>query len=266
MTRFMYLLPLVAAGLLATTSPASANFIVKFDYGGGQITIDGTANTVTATGGASVSGAIITATATEIDILNLVVSSTGTTGGFKLSGSIADSNSPGTTVGTIDFSSLKVTNQTGVSGFNTLTIATGDTGFTSPVGNPITLTSSASVTASGTNSHNGSLVMNSYLDHTNTQFGTPAGGAAPTVTINPIAPGASGSGNTSALISGSGTYSLTQIAQFTLWDGDKFTDIGGATTAAVPAPVGLAFVLSGVPFFGLGAWVRRRRASNRAAE
>src|SRR5262249_47009618 len=160
---------------------------------------------------ADVSNAAISYAASKITIHNLVVSPTGTTGGFSIDATVAISNSPGSaTVAKLSLSSLTILNQTGVDGNSTLTITTGDTGFTSPVQNPVNLKSTISATADGGNSSNATVVFNSYLDTTNTQFGTQQG--APTITLNGIAPGESQSLNTFASVNAATTpYSLTQI-------------------------------------------------------
>jgi hypothetical protein len=253
----------VIAGL---APPAQADFVVQFSYNGAQIKIDGTTGTVTTSGGASVSGASIdTSTAGSIGINNLTVSTSGTTGGFKISATIADSNSPGTPdAATIDLSSLRIKNQNSGAGSGTLTVTTGDTGFTAPVGQ-VNLTSTMSATASGLNAQNASVTFNSCLDQTNTQFGTSGSGVTGTPTINfTVAPGNSGppnppGPNSYAVLTVSQTpYSLTQVAQFTLANGDVLTDGSSGTTVTSPAPAGLVLALTGLPCLLLGRWLRRR--------
>jgi hypothetical protein len=212
-------------------------------------------------GGASVGSALIDySTPGTISIYNLTISNTGTTGGFKVKATIADSNSPGVNnVASIDLSSLTITNQTGVSGNSTLTMTTGDTGFTQPTGPNVTVTSTISGTTAGTNSANASIQFDSYLDTTNTQFGTQQL-LIPTIHLDPIAPGSSQSGNSVGTLVGTPIpYSLTQVAQITLANGDKLTDGSSGTTVTAPAPAGLLLALSCIPVLVARPLLRRVR-------
>jgi collagen type VII alpha len=264
--KFLFLAVLAGLTMAGLALPARADFEVKFSYGGATVTIDDTLGSVSVSGGASTAGATIIYGSGTVSIYNLTVSNTGSTGGFSVSATIADSNSPGAATAYIDNSSLQIKNQTGVAGNSTLTITTGDTGFTLPTGGPGTLTSTISATASGANAANAKVVFNSYIDTTNTQFGIPGTGSTPTITLNPIAPGTSGSGNSTATVGTTPVpYSLTQVGQYTLAystatsTGDKFTDGSSGTTLTSPAPAGLVLLLTGVPMLYLGARAARRR-------
>jgi hypothetical protein len=213
--------------------------------------------TTTTAGGASASGATIDYSVPgTITVTNLVVSPTGTTGGFKLSSTITDSNSPGTTVATIDLSSLTIVNQSGAT--NTLKILNGDTGFTSPTGATGSLESSISASASGQNTGTATVVWSSFFDNTNAQFGTQQGIPGEPVTLT-IAPGKTKSSDLTGSVGPvTAPYSLTESASITLAAGDKTTDLSGVTTLTVPVPAGIALVLSGMPVLGLGWWRARR--------
>jgi hypothetical protein len=245
---------LVSIALAGTAPPARADFEVQFSFGGASVLIDATTGQITYSGGAKSSGLIYIASPTEVDITSLVVSPNGSSGGFKVTATVAESNSPGAeNVATLSLSSLKIVNQGATTG--TLTVTTGDTGFTQPKQNPALLTSTMSATASGTNNATNSVVFNSYLDTTNTQFGQQQG--SPTITLS-VAPGVSGSDNESAFVNASQTpYSLTQVAQFTLAGGNYFTDGSSGTTVTAPAPAGILLVLSGLPLACL-FYLRRR--------
>jgi hypothetical protein len=249
--------------ILVGIAPARGDFEVQLSYGGATILIDGTTGQVTTSGGASTKGAIVdTSTTGTIGILNLTVSNNGTTGGFKISATIADSNSPGTPAAAIiDLSSLTITNQTGVTGNSTLTVTSGDTGFTAPTGQ-VSLLSTASATASGNNKSNASFTFTSYMDTTNAQFGRQRGTS--TITLNPIAPGSSGSGNVYLTTvvnpqTPQPPYSLTEIETITLANGDKLTDGSTGTSLLAPAPLGWVLLLSALPCLGVGLWRRSRR-------
>jgi hypothetical protein len=248
----------VLAGIAMTglAPPARADFEVMLNYGGATITLDGTTQTVSASGGASTSGAIITYKAGQIKVWNLTISPNGSSGGFTIDATIAQSNSPGVNnVATIGLSSLDITNQTGVNGNSTLTITTGDTGFTQPTGsNTVGVTSTISATAAGTNSADATVIFHSYVDTTNKQFGTQAGTPGITFTVTP---GNSNHDNSFAFLSGQPIpYSITQVAQITLANGDALTDGSSGTTVTAPAPASMMLALSALPILG-GVYLRR---------
>jgi hypothetical protein len=270
MRRKFQLLAAILAGIAMAglAKPARADFEVVFEFGGAKVTLDRTTSTTTTSGGASTSGATIDySVAGEITVTGLVVSPTGTTGGFKISSTIADSNNPGTSkVAEITLSSLQMTNRSGSSG--TLTITEGDTGFTAPAGN-VTLHSTISATASGLNLSDGTVVFNSYLDTNNGQNTTSGAGVNGTSTINlTIAAGNSKSGNADLTLSNIGTpYSVTEVGKFTLGGtsthNDQYTDGSTGTDVLAPAPSGLVLAASAVlltlPF------LRRRRVKTISA-
>jgi hypothetical protein len=245
-------------------APALADFEVVFSYtnknGTATVTLDQTTGTTSVSGGASIKGALIDySTPGTISISGLTVSTSGTTGGFRVSATIADSNSPGSpTIANIDTSGLSIKNQTGVSGNSTLTITTGDTGFYGPTGINGTLMSTISGTAAGTNASTASFTFASYIDTTNTQFGTQQGTLP--ITYASVSPGTSQSGNASADVTPMPVpYSMSQVAQITLANGDKFADMSSSTTLTAPAPRGLVLAMTGLPFVLVVTWLRRQR-------
>jgi hypothetical protein len=266
--RFLFLALLAGLAIAGLGSPGRADFEVMFAYGGASITIDVTTQTATASGGASLSGATITYnSANMVTVSNLVIDPNGTTdsnsNGFSISASISKTNSPGTQNGaSISTSGLDILNQTGASGSSTLVVTTGSTGFTAPTANLATLKSTASVSADGLNSSNASFVFNSYVNSDNSQFGTSSGFASPTISLSPVTPGGSASGNTS--ITGNATatpYSIVQVGRYTLANGDDFFDGSTGSSVVAPAPNSLLLALSGMPLLGVGAWLRRRRVT-----
>ncbi|HEX4613899.1 MAG TPA: hypothetical protein VH092_37305 [Urbifossiella sp.] len=259
MIRFRTMLALAAAVLAGTAGSARADFEVQFSYNGVTITLDQTTGVTTVSGGASIAGAIIDYSVPgSITVTNLTVSDKGTSGGFKVTATTSDSNSPGSiNVATIDLESLKIKNQTGVAGSSSLSVTAGDTGFTMPSGAPAPVVSTISVTASGANQATAGVSFTSYVDSTNAQFGTQQ--AMQTINLSPIAAGTSAMQNVYAGANVTNTpYSITQVATFTLGNGDAFTDGSSGTTVLAPAPGGLILALAGMPALGIGAWVCRR--------
>jgi hypothetical protein len=267
MTRFCkpFTLAAILAGfaMAGLAPPARADFDVEFIYGGATILVDVTTQTATASGGASLSGATITYnSAGKVTISNLTIDPKGSTdsntAGFNISASISTSNSPGTpTVAQITTSGLSITNQSGAAGNSTLTVITGSTGFTQPLGQ-VALKGTASVSADGLNSSNAKFVMNSYINTNNAQFGTTFG--APAITLNPVAPGASASGNSYITVpNATAPYSIVEQEQYTLANGDDFFDGSTGTSVVTPAPAGLVLALTGLPCLGIGSWLRRRK-------
>jgi len=265
---------LAGIALLGAAAPARANFQVQFSYNGTTVNVDGTVHQVTvtnSTGTTTYNGSYIafgggafvdTSTSGSINVYNLTVGKGATNGGFNVSASIAKSNMPGTpTVATIDMSSLSITNNSGVSGKGTLTMITGDTGFTAPQRPVATLVSTMSATAAGTNNDTADVTFNSYLDNSNHQFGTTGAGiqSTPAINLSGITAGTSKSDNQSAQVDASQIpYSLTQVERISLSSGDRLSDGSSGTSLMAPAPPGWLLACSGVPFLG-AAYLRRQR-------
>jgi hypothetical protein len=252
-------LAVALAGLivLAAARPAQAAFVIK--------AYDGTT-------------LIGTSAVAETGPSNVLVASDAN---FLLSITVALTNNPGTPV----LAALTVTNDSFVrvtaSGTHTLTIDVTDTGFTMPTGSPLELASSAGGSFIGIGSGSSvSSTFQSWLDAGNMEFGGVNGGPAPAGPA--LTPGA-GTAVQSAGASGGGALPLvytpgtaTNIANrggsfslsgrltftFTTGSGGEEADVGTSTMAlpvAVPAPAGLALILSGLPVLGLGGLLRRRR-------
>lgn len=258
----------IAMGGLAT--PARADFEVQLEYAGNILTVNNTKKTYTdnygkvyttsdGTGGAAINfnwdG--FDYAAGTVSLNGIVISANGKTPGFTVSSTMSESNSPGSNdLATINTSSLSIKNQTGVAGYSSLTITTGDTGFMSPHENTVSVLSSVGATAYGGNSASASVTFNSYIDTTNTQFGKQQGGLG--IALVSIAPGGTQSGNFSEFLDASTIpYSVTNVVKYTLSNGDKFTDGSLATTVTAPAPAGFFLAVSGLPVIGL-VFLRRR--------
>ena len=164
------------------------------------------------------------------------------------------SNSPGSTVGTLEIGTFRAKNISNTA--QTLTVWLTDTNFNAPglVGDVLSLTSSvgsASVMA------NSSVVFESFVDAGNVAFAeTLATGAVTCV------PGPSCSGDTTVYFARPLLYSLTNQTDLTVAAGQTLS-FDGLTTSAVPEPGSM--LLFGTGLMGL-AGAARRRMRNRGSQ
>jgi hypothetical protein len=142
----------------------------------------------------------------------------------------------------------------------TLTITFSATGFTSPLSPPplnILDTVSGSL-VSGTVTGTGQ----GFAGIGNTLNETTVAGQQLSFSANGASKSFSQSGVVESAFSPSSAYSLTFTETFALSAGGEITVTGGnVQTVPTPAPPGSVLALTGLPFLGLGAWVRRRKAA-----
>jgi hypothetical protein len=162
---------------------------------------------------------------------------------------------------------------------HTIAIVISQSGWTSPPGNPLTLSLSGSGsignvddplnpgrTVSVTTTNQGFLTPLSSGPETSL---TPAGGST---TLAQALASITGTGTNNnvpftpdpalASVPGGTPFTLTEVLSFTVTtDGANQGSAGfsGTLTATAPAPAGLVLALAGLPTLGLGAWIRRRR-------
>jgi hypothetical protein len=188
---------------------------------------------------------------------------TGTTPHFSATIQVASSNQPGTPVmGELQITSLTLSNSDTVA--HTLHIQLSDTSFANPPGSPLLLSSAIGGSYAGASPGGSNAEFRSWADATNALFGhgTTTGpqlnsGPGPGPTFNAdFTPGTA-----TTLFARGGAYSLTNQIDITL-SGGTGADFAGstATLPSVPAPAGLALVLSGLPLLGLGRLLRRQKA------
>jgi len=162
-------------------------------------------------------------------------------------------------------------------GTQTLVVTLSASDYTFPSGNPLTLFSSASATASNVSIGANAITFQSYADDANNLYGGTtfalSGGAVTTgpqvsgsVTVGagqtldiPFTPGTN-----SVLFPGAQPFSMTEQITFVLGAGANVT-FNGQSVVSVPAPAGLVLAATALPFFGLGVWRRRQKTKAPAA-
>jgi hypothetical protein len=203
----------------------------------------------------------------------------GSTTHFSITNGSGLSNNPGTQGGSnLNLSSNEqiATTFGATGGTHTITIVLSQTGWTSPTGTPLVLSSSAGGSiayVAGTNPNATESVSSSYqgfLDTTDTLFGQPASGSTPgqsaSASLSSVgtAPLNYSPGTSTSLVPGAVPFSLTDVLSFTFTLGagsgqDTANASVSTTAAATPAPAGAVLALTGLPFLGIGAWLRRRK-------
>jgi hypothetical protein len=179
----------------------------------------------------------------------------GSVGDFTIQCSVGTSNSATNT----DPAQLTINNLSISSGFaagttHTLTITLQDTGFTAPaVGQQAAMTSQLSTTAIPTGT---GVTFQSFLNGT--------GGTLLNLTTAPNGVSAS-----DVVQIPSDPYTLANVTKYTVQGqglGNMLTiQTTGITTVATPAPPGAVLALTGLPFLGLGYWLRRRKRESHLA-
>jgi hypothetical protein len=133
-------------------------------------------------------------------------------------------------------------NVTGVAG-SSLTVTVEDTGFTVPAIGPASMLSEISNTQSPLS--NATITYQSFLN-----------GAGGTVLTES---GVAGDVKASdAVTIGTNPYTLKSVTNISLKLGGTVNTTGITEVSAVPVPAGLVLALTGMPFLGIGCWLRRR--------
>jgi hypothetical protein len=174
---------------------------------------------------------------------------TGNVGGWSTFLSSGETNSPGTPGGAnLNIDQLSLTNNYASTQMFTIKVVA--TGFTTPPGDPLSFSGSASTTSTGVT---GLVVSHSYFD--------PNDGGALT---NPItcsfvpSTNASCPENSISVNNGGGTYSITQILDITLAAGESINLTGSNEVKGVPEP-GTLVLAAGAMLIAAG--IGRRRHS-----
>jgi len=206
----------------------------------------------------------------------------GSTTHFSITNGSGLSNNPGAQNGSnLDLSSNQQINALfgTAGGSHTIRIELSQTDWTAPTGTPLFLSSSAGGSFAylgGTNpsaTQSVSVTYQGFLDNTNALFGQPGAGSTPiqTASASRTSPGTSplvfspGTATNSGVPGGT-PFSITDVLAFTFTlgagSGQTTANVSASTVAAVPAPAGLVLVVAGLPFLGIGTWLRRRQQAN----
>jgi len=138
----------------------------------------------------------------------------------------------------------------------TLQLYVSQTNYTLPVGTPLLVESGL-----GGSVENGTLgltgIFQAYADSGNTLLGMGYTNGAQ----NATADGSSfDTGSASGLFNrGVTNYSLTSVVTFTLSEGGLANFSDHVKVTAAPEPGAVALALTGLPFLGIGNWLRRRK-------
>jgi len=250
MNRFRSYLPLVAvlavAAVLGVPSQARATFIYLQEAGinGGNITQVGT------------SSAGFTSE-----------TFTGSYGDFTVTifGGSSDNDA---TLSDILSSTVNVKNNSGTA--QTLKLWISQNNFSLPAGTPLRVESGLGGTV-----NSGTVVLTSifqaYADKGNNLLanGTLTGGAAITdFTNGPQTASLNGTtldtGSASGTFNRTGLYSLTSVVTFTLSAGGSANFGTHVNVTHMPEPASALLLVAGLPFLGLGGYLRRRKAAQAA--
>ena len=203
-------------------------------------------------------------------VAGLITTNFALPGGGTVGFVISSNRTLGLPFGRLSQTELAFVGGTTFSSASTFVIDVTDTDYTAPTGLSL-LTSEASGTGlSGQNATTANISFQSWANDPNVEFGTglfTGGVQGPFVNTNFGGPNAPDTVSSLGMLSV--PYSITSrftISNVVIPAGGSLQLTGTATvTSAVPAPAGLVLAVAGMPVFGLGAWVRRRRAAKVAS-
>ncbi|MDB5311192.1 MAG: hypothetical protein JWO38_5394 [Gemmataceae bacterium] len=237
MRKFIFAVCLVGAALVGAPSQASAAFQIALQEAG-------------------VLGGARTTVASGPDFTT--ASFTGTYGDFTVK-VFSGASDNGADLSDLLSSTTSVTNNSNTT--KTLTLYVSQTNYTLPAGGPLELESGLGGSKNQGTTVTLANIFRAYADKHNNLFGTADQGNGPQSAV------ASGNtfdtGSATSLFHRLGVvtpYSLTSVITLQISAGGKVGFSAHENLTPTPAPAGLALALAGMPFLGLGAWVRRRQA------
>jgi hypothetical protein len=211
-----------------------------------------------------VNGGQITVVGSGADFTS--ASFTGTYGDFTFT-ILGASSDNGAAMSDLLSATVSIKNNAGTS--KTINIYASQDNYTLPTANQLRVESGLSGTVNS-GDFSGTGHFQAYADKNNNLLGTGINtgtGSALTDYTNGSQTGAfNGStfdtGSASGVFNRTGNYSLTSKASFTVSAGGtgNFSSHVNVTTAT-PAPAGVVLALTGLPFIGIGSWLRRRKVT-----
>jgi len=206
---------------------------------------------------AGVNGGAITMVASGTDFQAFGIAFSGTYGDFDVTSFSGSSDNDGTLSDLLQSTtSVKNANHLN-SGTRTLTLYVTQSNYTLPAGTPLRVESGM-----GGSVNNGTLgltgIFQAFADKNNNPYGlTDFSNGPQNATANLTSFDTGSHTGLFARIAGN-QYSITTVVTFTLSAGGKAGFQSHANVSPTPAPAGLVLALTGVPFLGLGAWIRRK--------
>jgi hypothetical protein len=227
-TRRAFLAVLSGAIVLAATTPARAdNIIMNIQEDSGSVkTISGTNS----------------------------VNFNGTWADFTIGSAFGNKNQ-GTFKSLTQQGAFSVTNNDSVK--HTLHISVTGLDFTSP-NSPPPLLVLDTVSGSLLNGHVKGTFQG-FADALNTAFGTGFASSLLSFDVSGLSQSFSANGAKAGFSPNGAAYSLTLFIDIEFDAGTSITVDGGNVQTVVPAPAGIVLILAGMPFVGLGCFLRRRR-------
>jgi hypothetical protein len=236
MIRYRNVLSLLAAALVGATivgvpTQARAEFALYLQEDGG--TIDKVASTL-------------------VDFTSLTYSATYHDFTVTILGGSSDN---GALLSDVLTSTTSVTNNSGAT--HNLRLYASQTNFTLPAGTPLLVEASlggsintgtlvlSNIFQAFADKNNGLLITSDFT--TGPQDATRSGSAYDT-------------GSAFGQFNRTGMFSMSTVASLTISAGGKVNFSAHEEMAPAPAPAGLLLALAGIPAFGVGAWLRRRRS------
>jgi len=254
MRKFFLAAALAVVALCSSSPSADAGFVTRISSDGGAtfasvIADNGAGDTNPAVGGITTSFAL--------------------PGGGTVQFTLNSNRTQALPFGRLSQVELAFAGTTFNSGAAVFVIEVTDTNYTAPAGPIARLTSETSGTGfNGQNPSTGNISFQSWATGGNTEFSTSGitgGVQGPFVNTNFGGPTAPDTVVTQGPLAA--PYTITSrftISNVNIPAGGSLQLTGTATVTAVtatPAPAGLVLALAGMPFFGLGAYIRRRRAA-----
>jgi hypothetical protein len=203
---------------------------------------------------AGVNGGAITVVASGSDFQAGGIFFSGVYGDFTVS-ILGGTSNNGATMSNLLSSTTSVTNNDGTG--KVLNLYVTQTNYTLPAGSPLVFESGLGGSLIGGSTVGLTGIFQAYADAGNNAFGTtdftngPQNATQTGTTFD--------TGSAASLFNRAGSYSLTSVASLEINGGGTVNYSDHINVTATPAPAGVVLALTGLPFLGIGTWLRRRK-------